>query len=100
MTPACHEVIYREIDELSADSSDIVCDLVAISSLTARIDDAFVLANTFRSCGVLVVIGGIHASVLPRRSKPVTASASATPSAAQNRIREKIGRRKKRKPKI
>ncbi|MEZ5329779.1 MAG: cobalamin-dependent protein [Verrucomicrobiales bacterium] len=68
MTPACHEVIYREIDELSADSSDIDCDLVAISSLTARIDDAYVLANAFRSRGVLVVIGGIHASVLPQEA--------------------------------
>lgn len=65
MTPGCHEVIYREVDELAGESGAIDCDLVAISSLTARIDDAYVLADGFRKRGIPVVMGGIHASVLP-----------------------------------
>jgi radical SAM superfamily enzyme YgiQ (UPF0313 family) len=68
MTPDRHEVIYKEIDELSAESGDVECDLVAISSLTARIDDAYVLADGFRARGIPVVTGGIHASVLPQEA--------------------------------
>ena len=68
MTPGCHDVTYTEVDEMSVDSADIDGDLVAISSLTARIDDAYLLADRFRARGIPVVIGGIHASVLPREA--------------------------------
>ena len=68
MTPSHHEVIYREVDELTPASGEMECELVAISSLTARIDDAYVLAERFRSRRIPVVMGGIHASVLPHEA--------------------------------
>lgn len=40
-------------------------DVVAISSLTARILDAYAIADALRSCGVSVLLGGLHASVMP-----------------------------------
>ena len=40
-------------------------DVVAISSLTARIRDAYRIADLLRSSGITVLFGGLHASVLP-----------------------------------
>jgi radical SAM superfamily enzyme YgiQ (UPF0313 family) len=40
-------------------------DLIAISTLSAQIDDAFEVAKHFQSIGKPVVIGGMHASVRP-----------------------------------
>lgn len=40
-------------------------DLVAVSALTASINDAYRLSRELRSHGVRTVIGGLHASVLP-----------------------------------
>jgi radical SAM superfamily enzyme YgiQ (UPF0313 family) len=66
-TPENWQVTYREIDELS--ECDLACfkgfDLVGISAFTARILDAYDVADTLRQLGVTVVIGGLHASVLP-----------------------------------
>jgi hypothetical protein len=38
--------------------------LVALSSLTARISDAYRLADHLRSEGTRVVVGGLHATAL------------------------------------
>src|SRR5688572_2402188 len=59
---------YREVpDNDEAHLQQIVAakpDLVAISSLTARIFDAYTLADKLRAEGIPVVIGGLHATVL------------------------------------
>ena len=59
---------YREVpDNDEAHFQQIVeaqPDLVAISSLTARIFDAYTLADKLRAEGIPVVIGGLHATVL------------------------------------
>ncbi len=65
MTPACHEVHYFEIDELEEAADLPAFDLVGISSLTARVEDAYILADRYRASGIKVVIGGLHASALP-----------------------------------
>lgn len=40
-------------------------DLVAISSFSAQIFEAYALADRFRAAGVTVVLGGLHVSALP-----------------------------------
>ena len=71
-TPAHWETEYREIDELSVDAVDQIVggdyDLVAISSLTARILDAYRIADGLRKEGTTVIIGGLHASAMPHEA--------------------------------
>lgn len=40
-------------------------DLVALSTSTARVFDAYAVADAYRAAGVAVVFGGLHATVLP-----------------------------------
>jgi len=66
MTPARHTVRYVEIEDLSKQTklpSDV--DLVAISSYSAQIREAYELADRYRAMKVPVVIGGPHVTALP-----------------------------------
>lgn len=66
MTPPEFELSYHEIDDLKkSESLPTDFDLVAISSLTAQILDAYVIADRFRAAGIPVVMGGLHVSSLP-----------------------------------
>lgn len=66
MTPARHERFYFEVDELDElDALPSDLDLVAISSFTARIRDAYALADRFRAQGVPVALGGLHVTAMP-----------------------------------
>jgi radical SAM superfamily enzyme YgiQ (UPF0313 family) len=71
-TPPHWEVEYREIDELLLSEPERISeggyDVVAISSLTARINDAYRLADALRARGVTVVLGGLHASAMPEEA--------------------------------
>ncbi len=62
------DVQYREITEI-ADSEPEVFDLVAISSFTAQIDEAYALADRYREAGIPVVLGGIHVTLLPEEAQ-------------------------------
>jgi len=66
------QIGYREYDALPADAARSIAEegfaVVALSSLTARIDEAYALSRELRSLGVLVVIGGLHASALPHEA--------------------------------
>jgi len=68
-TPPRWEVEYREIDALGEEELRAIeaerYDLVALSSLTARIEDAYRLADRLRQAGTPVVLGGLHATALP-----------------------------------
>ena len=68
-TPDHWEVVYKDLDQLNdADIQGILDDqpdLVAFSSLTARIDETYRLSTRFRNEGITVVIGGLHASAMP-----------------------------------
>lgn len=65
VTPAEHECHYVEVQDLrSAGELPSDFDLVAISSFSAQIFEAYALADRFRSAGVPVVLGGLHVSVL------------------------------------
>jgi radical SAM superfamily enzyme YgiQ (UPF0313 family) len=68
LTPPDIAVDYREIRDLRLEPASELpmgYDLVAISSFTAQICDAYDVADYYRMRGVPVVMGGLHVSVLP-----------------------------------
>lgn len=70
MTPSRFEVAYREVEELDLLGPELEpFDLVAISTYTAQIEEAYELADRYRSMGVPVVMGGLHVSVLPEEAR-------------------------------
>jgi radical SAM superfamily enzyme YgiQ (UPF0313 family) len=66
MTPRRIEVEYLEVSEPDALAGlPGPFDVVAISSFTARIKDAYRLADAYRAAGVIVILGGLHVTLLP-----------------------------------
>lgn len=66
MTPPEHEVAYIEISDIREMATlPIGFDLVAISSFSAQINEAYELADRYREVGIRTVIGGLHVSMLP-----------------------------------
>ncbi|MDP1661112.1 MAG: radical SAM protein [Phycisphaerales bacterium] len=43
-------------------------DLVAISTMTAQVKDAYAVADWYRARGVMVVMGGLHVTALPEEA--------------------------------
>ncbi|MCC6908210.1 MAG: radical SAM protein [Phycisphaerales bacterium] len=71
MTPREHEVAYREVDDVRSLGADLEpFDLVAISTFTAQIEEAYGLADRYRAMGVPVVMGGLHVTTLPDEAAP------------------------------
>lgn len=71
LTPDTDVLSYHEIFDFAKDSPpDVDFDLVAISSFTAQIEDAYRLADYYRSKGVRVVLGGLHVTSLPDEALP------------------------------
>ena len=72
-TPKHWEVIYKELDAFTEeDVTEILRhkpDIIALSCLTARINETYELSSRFRKKGITVVIGGLHASALPDEAK-------------------------------
>ncbi len=70
VTPAGHELDYWEADADGAEPDELYeCDLVAISTFTAQAFEAYAIADRLRERGVLVAIGGLHATALPEEAK-------------------------------
>lgn len=69
MTPLRHQIRYLEVPSL-AEAGDMPddLDLVAISSYSAQISEAYQLADSYRAKGIPVVIGGLHASAMPHEA--------------------------------
>lgn len=69
MTPDDVELQYVEVPEFSA-AADLPgeFDAVAISSFTARIPEAYQLADRYRKAGTTVVLGGLHVTALPEEA--------------------------------
>jgi radical SAM superfamily enzyme YgiQ (UPF0313 family) len=68
LTPDHHSVEF--INELAEDIDFTTSsDLVAISAMTVQAERAYQIADAFRARGINVVIGGIHATVLPNEAK-------------------------------
>ena len=68
-TPENWEVIYKELDTYTEDNIREILneepDIIAFSSLTARIYETYELSARFRKEGITVVLGGLHVSALP-----------------------------------
>lgn len=71
-TPDNWEIIYKELDNYNeTEINEIINDrpdIIAFSSLTARINETYSLANKIRKQGIKVAIGGLHVSALPREA--------------------------------
>ncbi len=75
-TPENWEVIYKELNHFSpSEIEEIISekpDLIAFSSLTARINETYKLSQKFRNLGITVAIGGLHVSAVPNEAKQYT----------------------------
>jgi radical SAM superfamily enzyme YgiQ (UPF0313 family) len=69
MTPAALDLSYVEVPNLK-DLSGVPgeFDVVAISSFTAQIKDAYTLADRYRALGTAVILGGLHVTVMPEEA--------------------------------
>lgn len=65
LTPPQHEVTYIEMEDLNRAEGLPDFDMVGISSYTAKINDAYAIADLFLQRGTPVVLGGLHVSVMP-----------------------------------
>ena len=66
MTPKHHEIGYFEVQDLKdMETLPLGFDLVAISSFSAQIGEAYELADRYRAHRVPVVLGGLHVTSLP-----------------------------------
>jgi radical SAM superfamily enzyme YgiQ (UPF0313 family) len=76
MTPRRHQVRYLEIADFAhADTLPRDLDLVAISSLSAQVKDAYRIADRYAGLGIPVVIGGLHVTARPNEPGEHGASA-------------------------
>jgi len=68
-TPQNWEVVYVELDDYTENNIEEIInlypDIIAFSSLTARINETYLLSNKFRKLGFTTAIGGLHVSALP-----------------------------------
>lgn len=71
MTPKQHDVRYFEVADLEAYRQEALpdgLDMVAISSYSAQMNEAYELADLYRARGIPVVLGGPHATHLPQEA--------------------------------
>jgi len=78
MTPARHRVSYLEVQDVNQLAAlPQGFDLVAISSFSAQMGEAYALAERFRAARVPAVMGGLHVTSLPYEPAAHGASAVA-----------------------
>src|SRR4030066_868597 len=65
LTPERFEVTYHEVGDIHALDELPRCDLAAISTYTAQVNEAYMLAERYRREGVTTVIGGLHVTARP-----------------------------------
>jgi radical SAM superfamily enzyme YgiQ (UPF0313 family) len=70
LTPPDVEIEYQEISDIEQHEINSGFDLVAISTYSAQIFEAYELANRYRAEGVKVVLGGSHVTLLPDEARP------------------------------
>ena len=70
MTPDDIELDYVEIPDVSqVKELNTVYDLVAITSYSAQVYEAYELARRYKEAGIPVVIGGLHVTAEPEEAK-------------------------------
>ncbi|MEM1134216.1 MAG: radical SAM protein [Bacteroidota bacterium] len=71
-TPENWQVVYKELDQYTEeDINEIIAkrpDIVAFSSLTARINETYTLAKRLKAQKITIAIGGLHVSALPEEA--------------------------------
>src|SRR5580765_2267787 len=69
VTPAGHELQYYEAESDKCEPKEIYgCDLVAISTFSAQVFEAYTIADRLRAARVKVAMGGLHVSVRPEEA--------------------------------
>lgn len=70
LTPRSIDTKYLEVSDI-ADVPGVPAefDLVAISSFSAQIHEAYALADRYRSLGTKVILGGLHVSAVPGEAR-------------------------------
>jgi radical SAM superfamily enzyme YgiQ (UPF0313 family) len=69
VTPAGHALHYFEAEADGAEPAEVYeCDLVAISTFSAQVAEAYAIADRLRQAGVQVAMGGLHVSVRPEEA--------------------------------
>ncbi len=70
VTPSAHELKYYEAEADGSEPEDVyTCDLVAISTFSAQVQEAYAIASRLRQRGVVVAMGGLHVSVMPEETQ-------------------------------
>lgn len=70
LTPPNVDIRYLEVPDISVvDGVPEEFDAVAISSFSAQIHEAYVLADRYRALGTLVILGGLHVSAVPDEAR-------------------------------
>ena len=70
MTPPDIDIEYLDVPDLrEVEGLPGEFDVVAISSFTAQIREAYELADRYRAAGTTVVLGGLHVTALPDEAK-------------------------------
>jgi radical SAM superfamily enzyme YgiQ (UPF0313 family) len=65
-TPPGHELAYYEAEADGKEPIEVYdCDLVAISTFSAQVFEAYAIADRLRLAGVKVAMGGLHVTALP-----------------------------------
>jgi radical SAM superfamily enzyme YgiQ (UPF0313 family) len=65
-TPNGHDVRYYEAPADGEEPAEIyACDLVAISTFSAQVKEAYAIADRLRAAGVKVAMGGLHVTIRP-----------------------------------
>jgi radical SAM superfamily enzyme YgiQ (UPF0313 family) len=71
-TPDGHDLQYFEAEADGSEPPDVYdCDLVAISTFSAQVFEAYAIARRLRAAGVRVAMGGLHVTVLPEEAAAV-----------------------------
>ncbi len=66
VTPSGHDVRYYEAEGDGKEPAELyTCELVAISTFSAQVFEAYAIADRLRAAGVKVAMGGLHVSVEP-----------------------------------
>jgi radical SAM superfamily enzyme YgiQ (UPF0313 family) len=70
VTPPGHELRYFEAERDGAEPAEVYdCDLVAISTFSAQVREAYAVADRLRQAGVQVAMGGLHVTVRPDEAR-------------------------------
>jgi radical SAM superfamily enzyme YgiQ (UPF0313 family) len=69
LTPERHTVSYHEISDFDEADGLPEADLVAISTFTAQVKEAYRVADHYRRRGVTTVMGGLHVTSCPEEAR-------------------------------